>query len=680
MKTAFRLAFVMPGLLVGVVSYGLLWEHSVRASEPAEPITYSLADSLEDSLEDLGIHVTTGAASGYVDDRLCGRCHSDLARTYRDVGMARSFFRPRPATEIEDFQHGRFIHQRSGNTYEMKRHGERYFFKRFQEDTTGQAINVFEIEIDWILGSGAHARTYLYQGANGELYQLPISWYPQSNSWGMAPGYDNPRHSGVLRPVRRECMFCHNAYPEVPAKSDMYGTPHDFPFDLPEGIGCQRCHGPGAEHVRLSLGADNPLEAVRSSITNPGRLAPKLRNDICYGCHMQPSVALAGVRRFNRGDYSFRPGESLDDYLVQIDVTEEGKAQSERFEINHHPYRLEQSRCFIESQGELSCLTCHDPHRKIPPAERATHYRAACLSCHRLEACQKEAMVEGVPGQELEPENCVSCHMPARRTQDVVHVTMTDHFIRRQPGGPELLAPLEESTPTITDVHLTTLWQDEESSLAEVYRTVAVLRAGGGNNAVVHLEKQLAKSGLREVEPWLRLLPKQLQNRRVEEARATLDRIHKIAPEHPLAKQWSAPVYAALGQNAAALNAAREAAAGAPRNAESRFNLGRLLSSYGHHGEATLHLRRATELRPNFAPAWFHLGNAHLAFSQAKPAVAAYRRCLEIDPNHSTSYVQIAEALLTLGQRSEALRFLRHGITAARQPEPIQTALGKLGD
>ena len=31
----------------------------------------------------------------------------------------------------------------------------------------------------------------------------------------MAPGYDRPNHQGVLHRVRRKCMFCHNAYPNV---------------------------------------------------------------------------------------------------------------------------------------------------------------------------------------------------------------------------------------------------------------------------------------------------------------------------------------------------------------------------------------------------------------------------------------------------------------------------------
>ena len=111
-------------------------------------------------------------------------------------------------------------------------------------------------------------------------------------------------------------------------------------------------------------------ERTRATIVNPIRLTVSLRNDICYSCHMQPTVTLAGIRRFGRSIQSFRPGQALTDYLSPVDIDDEEISRSERFEINHHPYRLEQSACFKKSAGALSCLTCHDPHRKVPVEAR----------------------------------------------------------------------------------------------------------------------------------------------------------------------------------------------------------------------------------------------------------------------------------------------------------------------
>ena len=40
--------------------------------------------------------------------------------------------------------------------------------------------------------------------------------------------------------------------------------------------------------------------------------------------------------------------------------------------------------------------------------------------------------------------NCVDCHMPKRRTEDVVHAVMTDHYIQRKKPAVDLLAEMKE--------------------------------------------------------------------------------------------------------------------------------------------------------------------------------------------------------------------------------------------
>src|SRR5438034_6006490 len=65
-----------------------------------------------DPLAAMKIHVTTGAAPGYVDDKHCATCHSDVAHTYRQVGMSKSFYRPRADDAMEDFTRLPFRHQR----------------------------------------------------------------------------------------------------------------------------------------------------------------------------------------------------------------------------------------------------------------------------------------------------------------------------------------------------------------------------------------------------------------------------------------------------------------------------------------------------------------------------------------------------------------------------------------
>lgn len=643
----------------------LLFGQAPAPSVVPEPLPVPM---LATHLAGFGFSVTTGAAPGYVDERSCALCHPKISGSYREKGMARAFRRPQAETEIEDFSAPPFVHAPSAQRFQMLHRDGRLVFRRWQLDATGQPINAFEQPVDWILGSGDHARTYLYQTAGGKIFQLPLAWYSQTRTWGMAPGFDRPDHEGVLRRVRRECLFCHTSYPDAPAGADVYGAPQIFPASLPEGVGCQRCHGPAAEHVWLSLGGVGVKEEIRASLFNPAKLPPARRDEVCSGCHLQPSVALPGVRRFGRGDDSFRPGEPLADYLVQVDVTEEGRPASDRFEINHHPYRLRQSRCFLASRGALSCLTCHDPHRRLPAGERAGHYRAACLQCHAANACRRPVKPEGA-----DASDCVSCHMAKRRTQDVIHVVMTDHLIRRRPGGPELLAPLTETEPVLTEVHL--LEPGAVGALGEVYRAAAVVRMSSTEDAVAYLEKLLAAARPEAIEPWLDLAQGQIRRHRFADAEKSLAFILVRRPEHPLALEWLGLAMAAQGRTDEAIGVLERALAAGSERAETEYSLGQFLAAKGRSAEAEAHLGRALTARPTFPAAWYLLGGIRAAQDRAGDAIACWRRALEIDPTHTASYLAIGKALLAQGDRAEALRWLRHGSKVAAKPEEVAAAL-----
>jgi Flp pilus assembly protein TadD len=586
---------------------------------------------------------------GYVDDRSCKICHRDQYLPYQEVGMARSFYRPDPGKAIEDFD-ATYFHEPSRRHYEMGFADGRLTFRRYQLDSGDARVNVYEQEVDWILGSGHTSRTYLFQTPNGELYQLPVAWYTQTASWGMAPGFDDAAHLGVTRRARRECLFCHNAYADVSPGDDHHWGPHTYPTDLPEGTGCQRCHGPAGKHVRAATEEMKNVEKVRSSIVNPAKLPPRLRDDVCDQCHLQPSVALAGVRRFGRGDFSYRPGEPLADYLVQVDVDAEGEAREERFEINHHPYRLRQSKCYEASGRELSCLTCHDPHRKVPAAQRAAHYRAACLGCHQVDACRLDEMT--AEAEDVDGGDCVACHMSRRRTQDVVHVVMTDHLIRRRPGGPELLAPRQESAPVLVDVEILDRERGSRGALAEVYRAIAVLRASASPSAVDHLAKMLPAAAPPQIDPYLDLAKAQISLHRFADAERTLLGVLARWPGHPLAREWLALARFQLGREDAAVAELRELVREHPGRAEPWFNLGLFLTRAGELEEALDCLRRALAARPNMAPAWYYAGVVSGALGRPDDAAAGYRRALEIDPNHDRARLALGEAAPETSTRS----------------------------
>lgn len=604
------------------------------------------------------------ATPGYVNDAVCAQCHRDVAEEFHSIGMSRAFYRPRDERLVEDFDQASFYHEPSRRHYEVERDGEKLLIRRYQLGPDGERRNVLEEEVDWILGSGAATRSYLYQSEWGELFQFPVAWYVKERKWGMSPGYDNAEHQGFGRRVQRDCMFCHNSYPQVPVGSDAHGQPQTFPSDLPEGLGCQRCHGPGQDHVRLAFDLDASPDLVAAAALDPTDLEPTLRDDVCNQCHLQPTVTLSGVRRFDRTLYSYRPGESLDDYIVFMDVVEEGDGElggGDRFEINHHPYRLRQSPCYKASPaGELSCLTCHDPHHKATGEEAKVRYRQACLGCHTVEACQLEAMGDQLPAHltGVAADDCSTCHMPQRRTQDVIEVTLTDHKIRKRPGGPELVAPIQDLEHRIETVRFLHPDKAPKGRVAEVYRQLAMVRSGS-QAAIPRLRQALASARPESPVPYLELAVAELGSGRWAKAQKTLGEVLEREPDHLAASIHLGVALAAQGKTEQALETLRKAAERDPERPEARFNLGKVLVQAGQVAEAIDHFQAAARSRPSQVESWLELGNAHARLGQLNPALGAWRQALAVDPKQRMAQLNVVEALTQLDRRDEATAELR---------------------
>ncbi len=650
--------------------------------------------------ERAGWPVTSGAAPGYVPDLACADCHADLWQSYQHVGMARSFARVSRESADGDFSGAEFFHELSGNHYANVQRGDAFFQQRWREDAEGRRYAEHEQKIDWVVGSGSKVQTYLYQTPSGELFQLPVSWYADPGRWRMSPGYDVPVHEDFRRRISRQCMFCHDAYPDVPAGSDGYGDPLAFPHALPEGIGCQRCHGPGAEHVALALerGADD--ERIRASIVNPARLAPRLRDDVCFQCHLQP-VSIVGntVLQPGRGAYSFVPGTPLDDYHVQFDVSEPLPA-SERFEINHHAYRLRQSRCYQESGTALTCTTCHDPHVKVTGEQRAEHYRAKCLECHASEDCSvgpmeaslstdasgahggarsdatgagaeatgasadatgahadatgasAEASRAGAGGANeaalaAQRGDCVACHMPKRRPRDVIQATMTDHLIRREPAPRAWLDPLPELV-AIDVAGIAPYFPDRAPADASLALFGALLET-----------RNRALRGARAGPPTSAM---QLVRQLVRAIRAT---------PSATADAWLdlGNAHFDAGELDLALEVLAFAARRFPAEGEIHRSLGGALAVSGDHAAALAEFERARALLGEEPDLLFGRA-ASLARTGSqdalREAVAVYRRGLELRPNDALAHYELAVLHLVRGDLESAITELE----LAAQIEP----------
>ena len=594
-----------------------------------------------------------GAADGYVDAATCRSCHHRIYDEYQKTTMGRAFYLPDPEKMVEDWSESNsYYHEPSQRHYEMTRRGDKFYVRRYQLDAQGRRIHQLEKQVTHVMGSGARARSYIHQTSNGRMVELPISWYAQENSWGMAPGYDKPKHAGFTRIITNSCMFCHNGYPLGAMKADRAGWDHDPSFrgEIPMGIDCQRCHGPGEEHIRE---ANNPtaLERVRETITNPARLGAERQLDICMQCHLETPFRIPkSVRRFGRTVYSYRPGEALSDYIVHFDY-EEGTGHEDDFLIVSAAYRLRKSACFQQS-SELICTTCHDPHESLPPAERAAHYRQVCLGCHEVESHFQSA-------------DCTECHMPARRTKDVVRVVMTDHFIQRSKPDRDLLAPLEEAADENMDWEAGSMVYFPRTSalsglLRDVYWAIGHGKETANAQAVSKLESVLSAAAADKPEPYFHLAEMQSKLGQLAVAEKNYLRAIEIDPENIQAYNNLGNLLADTGRPEEAIDLFKKAIElDGGYSADPYNNLGLAYVDMQQLQEAAQAFRDAAEANPFFADARLNLGTVLFEQGEHETAILEFQGALAIDPGVLKARNNLAFAMLALGRISEAIPYLQ---------------------
>jgi hypothetical protein len=262
---------------------------------------------------------------------------------------------------------------------------------------------VFEggaVSIDYFIGSNAAGRSFLHAN-DGYLFELPVTWYSQKQVWDASPGYESDPEIRLTRAVEPGCLGCHaSRVRPVLGTQNRYGDP---PF-LDNGIGCERCHGPGSEHARAPS---------KNRMVNPEELDAERRDAICSQCHLSGE---ARIERPGRRFAEFQAGDRLADYATYF-VLSLGRRD---LKVTSHVEKLAASGCKRAAGDKLWCGTCHEPHTN------ANKTQSACLGCHPA--------VRHLEAGHLKDENCAACHMPKTVTVDANHNVLTDHSIPRIPA------------------------------------------------------------------------------------------------------------------------------------------------------------------------------------------------------------------------------------------------------
>lgn len=397
------------------------------------------------------IYLNHSDTAKYVGMNTCKLCHQDIYNTFIETGMGKSFDIATKQKSSGNFANA-FVHDNIENFHYQAfwAHDSLYIkeFRLEKRDTNFKRIE----RVNYIIGSGQHTNSHL-QSVNGYIHQMPMTYYTQKKQWDLPPGFENGFNSHFTRKIGLECMSCHNAYPSFVLGSENKYT------SLPNGIDCERCHGPGSIHVaQRSTGSKiDTSKYIDYSIVNPAKLPVDLQFDICQRCHLQGNAVLKNNHSF----FDFKPGQKLSDYISVF--LPKYKNADDEFIMASHADRLKQSPCFIKSlekssvvssevekslkpyKNALTCVTCHNPHVSVRETNKNT-FNEACISCHEVQLqdieckteynfCSEKMITEAIKHSTFNIQHskfsCVSCHMPSSGSTDIPHVSVHDHFIRK---------------------------------------------------------------------------------------------------------------------------------------------------------------------------------------------------------------------------------------------------------
>ncbi|MEM1269116.1 MAG: tetratricopeptide repeat protein [Bacteroidota bacterium] len=577
--------------------------------------------------------------------------------------MAQSMYEWSAGGAVENFPSPVIHHAESGFYYRVYREGAGAVQEEYRIGRNGEKTHRLVRDMDWVVGSGSAARTYLTV-VNDRYLQLPITWYTQERKWDFSPGYEvfNARFN---REVPDRCMACHNSYPEtVEFVAGKYDT-------VPAGIGCERCHGPGSVHVEARLIDEEADGEIDYTIVNPADLPLDRQLDVCQQCHLHGDVSLL---RAGKDPFGFRPSQSLADHVALYSKPETGDGT---VSVISHADRMKRSACFLETQGSdepMNCVTCHNPHEGFREAGPA-YFNETCQTCHAPDALltQVPAAAKANHGPEA---NCISCHMPKVEAEDAPHSSFTDHFVRvvqQEVQAPRLDA---ESSARLVAYF-------ERDQQADGYEALAyAVQARRSNDPTLQNQAADRLAGVPENDEaygearYLLGLTRMDQGR-VSEAIPALEAAVQVDAGKPERLNALAQAYESAGRAPAQTeNLYRRALSLSPGEAKIRTNMGRFFESQGRLDEARAAYEQAIAEWPWLPEAHYNLATLQLRQGDTAAAEETYRKALELDPLYTRAWSNLGILYASTNRASQAREAFERAVDAAPNDA---SALGNLG-
>ena len=338
-------------------------------------------------------HGSPGAPAQYVGSTACISCHRSIYDRWSKTRMANVVRDPRqhPDAIIPDLSKPdplvsfslsdiAFVYGSKWKQRYFKKIGDDYFPLPAQWDVTHKKWRPYFVKDDWW-----------------------VNYYPPDN---------------FKRPTSATCDGCHSVNYNV--------TNHTV---TEWNVGCEKCHGPGSEHVK---------QPTNANIVNPARLDYVQASDTCIQCHSQgrpPGNPIAG--RYYDWPVGFQMGMKLSDFW-KLENHKLGETTFTHFANGTAHKNRMQGNDFVTSlmyTHGVSCFTCHDSHGSENDGLLRKPAKLLCLDCHGPKSPngphaptieQHTHHLAGSTGSE-----CIACHMPKiEQTLGDVNVRSHDfHFI-----------------------------------------------------------------------------------------------------------------------------------------------------------------------------------------------------------------------------------------------------------
>jgi len=574
--------------------------------------------------------IAGSAGSGFLGREACAGCHKGIAATHVRTNMARTW---RGVGATEQIPASYFQTHAEGPAppieYALKRAGPSL---QYRVQMPGQAAVDFPVEA--MVGGDRHGISFLFRVPALAGSPLPLArllearyfHYAEGNRLAFSLGFPEEKPASyetalgrVLTPyLEKRCLGCH-------------GQPRTYGTHIESGVSCENCHGPGQPHL-AALGA----HSRDSGILNPAKSPVAERMRPCSQCHAGSSVI---------------EDPMPDDTLISDQVT-----------------ALKNSECWRQSDGDITCTNCHNPHEDASRPVLLARADKTCMRCHSAAVTKHAALcpVNRAAG-------CAGCHM-ANETRGAF--VIAEHWIRVQPGGKSEASARDPAwRTTIAPKHLylrRIVLDDREKAAAirqqllsggsffELARAHSIERGtinGGylGDLAASQLDAAWSAAALKlepgEISEVLEANAKYVILQRMpRNFRVDAEAIFNKAME--LRKQ---------GKQEESINLLLEAVKIYPHFLRALTWLG---AAYGQGGNPTVSagiLTIATQLYPRDAGAHYNLALAYGAMGKPEE-ISEYQRTLEIDPDYVLAYLNWGAALYAKGQYDEAIKVYREGI------------------